>query len=87
MERNIQQHHAFDAGAEKFKEYTHSVTPETYEGEKLKAIVDEFGPALTAHLSDEIQTLLRLDKYGGEKLAKVWQELGKKATEGIEDKV
>jgi hypothetical protein len=87
METNMEQHKAFEAGLEKFKEYAYNVTPETYDGEKLKGIIDGFGPALTAHLSDEIQTLLGLDKYGGEKLEKAWHELDKKAIDGIEDKV
>jgi hemerythrin-like domain-containing protein len=87
MERNVEQHKAFDAGAEKFKDYTYSVTPASYDGEKLKGIIDDFGPALTAHLTDEIQTLLSLDKYGAEKLEKAWHELDKKALDGIEDKV
>ena len=87
MERNVEQHQAFNAGAEKFKDYTYSATPANYDGEKLKSIIDDFGPALTAHLSDEIQTLLSLDKYGGEKLEKAWHELDKKALDGIEDKV
>jgi hypothetical protein len=87
MEVNIEQHKAFEAGVEKFKEYVFSVTPETYNVEQLKGIIDEFGPALAVHLSDEIQTLLSLDKYGGDKLAKTWGKLDKKAIESIEDNV
>lgn len=87
MEINVEQHRAFDAGAERFKEYTYNVTPETYDGKKLKSIVDDFGPALTTHLSAEIQSLLALDRFGGEKLEKVWNDLDKKVIENIKDKV
>lgn len=87
MEINVEQHRAFEAGAEKFKEYTHSVTPETYDGKTLKEIIGDFGPALTKHLTAEIESLLALDKFGGDKLAEAWHKLDKKAIETIEDNV
>ncbi len=36
---------------------------ETYDGAKLRALIDSFMPVLREHLSDEIDTLLALDKY------------------------
>ena len=85
MEINLEQHKAFEAGVENFNEYLRTATPETYDGKKLKAIIGDFGPALTVHLTDEIQSLLMLDKYGGDKLAKAYAYLDKKVLETIGD--
>jgi hypothetical protein len=87
MEINVEQHKAFEAGAERFKEYTATVTPGTYDGKKLKEIIGGFGPALTLHLTAEIESLLALDRFGGDKLADAWTKLDKKAIETIEDNV
>jgi hypothetical protein len=44
-------------------------------------------PALATHLNDEILTLLALEKYGGDKLMKVWKDLEKKSLDGAIDLV
>jgi hemerythrin-like domain-containing protein len=87
MEANLEQHKAFEAGAEKFKEYILGTGPESYDGKELKRVIDGFGPALTVHLEAEIQTLLGLDRFGAEKLEAVWKKLDKVAFDTIEDKV
>ena len=87
MEVNLQQHKAFDAGAEKFKEYVFGTSPESYDAKELKRVIDEFGPALTVHLAAEIQTLLGLDKYGADKLAETWKKMDKIALDTIKEKV
>jgi DNA polymerase/3'-5' exonuclease PolX len=49
--------------------------------------MDGFGPILTTHLKEEIDTLLSLEKFGGQKLAKSWAELEVKIQEKVENKV
>jgi hemerythrin-like domain-containing protein len=88
MEANIIQHRAFEAGLKKFEEYIYHASPETYDGKEVKKAVDGFGKVLEVHLRDEIQTLLGLEKYGGEKLGEPWESFNKKILEDvIKDKV
>jgi hypothetical protein len=74
MEVNVQQHHAFHDGLEKFIEYVKSCADgtEQYDGKKVVEHIDAFGKSLTQHLSDEIPTILGLKKYG-EKLSSLPQ--------------
>jgi hemerythrin-like domain-containing protein len=78
MEVNVHQHEAFEPGFDKFTEYVGAVTPEEFDGKKLIKIIDSFGEVLTEHLNDEINTLLGLEEYGGEKLRAAWDFLEKK---------
>lgn len=87
MEINVNQHAAFEAGVERFRVYVFETTPETYDGKKLKEIIDGFGPVLTKHLTEEIGSLLALDKFGGDKLDKTHRDLDAKIRASITDKV
>jgi hemerythrin-like domain-containing protein len=87
MEANVSQHHAFEEGLKKFEDYIYNATPETYNGNEVKRMVDSFGEILAVHLRDEIPTLLGLEKYGGDKLIVAWEKLNKKVLASIEDKV
>jgi hypothetical protein len=87
MEMNMEQHKAFEEGLKNFGEYVYSVKPEEYDPKAFKEIIDSFMPALATHLNDEILTLLALEKYGGDKLMKVWKDLEKKSLDGAIDLV
>jgi hemerythrin-like domain-containing protein len=87
MEVNVNQHAAFEAGVERFKVYVFKVTPETYDGKIVKEIIKDFGPVLHKHLTEEIDSLLALDKFGGDKLEKTYRELDAKIVASITDKV
>jgi hypothetical protein len=87
METNINQHAAFEAGVEHFRVYVFGNSAETYEGERLKLIVESFGPVLRQHLGEEIESLLELDKFGGDKLEKSYRVLDAKILASITDKV
>jgi len=87
MDGNLEQHHAFEDGLNKFKDYIYGTTFEQYDGKVLKEIIDTFGPALETHLADEIQTLLGLEKYGGERLLNVWHDFDKEILKQMGDKV
>lgn len=74
MSRNVEQHHGFHPGVEAFKKYIESCRqkeqPEPYDAAKYGEIIDSFGPALAEHLSDEIDTLLGLEKSSDTKALK-----------------
>lgn len=65
MDVNIQQHHAFEEGVNKYAAYLKNAEngEEKYDGTKLKNIIDSFMPVLRQHLQDEILTLKDFDKY------------------------
>ena len=87
MDTNLEQHHAFEEGLKRFGEYVYSVKAEEWDRERFKGLLDSFLPALTTHLREEIQTLLDLDKYGGEKLKKAFSDMEKKILNGPLDAV
>jgi len=87
MATNLEQHHAFEASLARLETYLALVTPETYNGKWLKSLVETFGNKLEPHLTHEIVTLLGLEKYGGEKLGKLFTEFNAKIIPSIKDKV
>jgi hemerythrin-like domain-containing protein len=88
MQANIEQHRAFDAGLQIFEDHIYKLTPEKYDGGgELKRLLEGFAKVLVIHLSDEIQTLLALQKYGGDKLGTVFENYNKKVMASVKDKV
>ena len=87
MDKNVEQHRAFDAGLALFDEYIYAATPDGYDGTELKSLLVGFADILVAHLRDEIQTLLGLQKYGGEKLGPIFDNFNKKVMDEVKDKV
>lgn len=66
MEVNIEQHHAFGVGLKRFEEYVDAclARKDTYSGNRVVELIDTFGPTLAAHLTDEIVTILALERFG-----------------------
>jgi hypothetical protein len=87
MDTNLDQHHAFEEGLKRFGGYVYSVKADQWDREIFKVLLDSFLPALTTHLREEIETLLDLDKYGGEKLKKAFGDMEKKILSGKLDAV
>jgi hypothetical protein len=87
MEKNIEQHRAFDVGLTVFEEHIYKLTPEKYDGVELKRLLEVFAKVLVVHLNEEIQTLLALQKYGGEKLLPIFENFNKQIINGVKDKV
>ena len=87
MQKNIEQHRAFDAGLTVFEEYIYKLTPEKYNGVELKSLLDGFAEVLVVHFNDEIQTLLGLQKYRGEKLSPIFENFNKNVMNEVKDKV
>ena len=78
LEVNIEQHHAFEKGAEEFRKYVSTVTVEDFDGAEVRRLVDGFVGVLNQHLHDEIESLIKMDEFGGkdgELLTKAWLEL------------
>ena len=49
-----------DAGLEKLRRYSESTSKETYDGVKLRGIIDEFAKVFEKHSCDEIEIILNL---------------------------
>lgn len=84
MDHNVEQHHAFHNGIEKYNDYIKACLSgtETYDGAQLTAIIDDFGKILADHLRDEIPTLIGLAQYGDkmDKLEKIFEEFSDRDT-------
>jgi hemerythrin-like domain-containing protein len=70
MDANIDQHRAFEDGLTDMAEFIGAVRDgrRKYDGAALQKCIDRFAPVLTAHLHDEIKTIMRLEKCDGEKI-------------------
>lgn len=70
MATNVAQHHAFHGGIEALLAYTKTVLDgeQPYNGRRIVELIDAFGAVLIEHLTDEIQTLLDLRRFGTEKM-------------------
>ena len=77
MERNVEQHQAFGPGMDEFDGYVKAVEEgrESFDGMRVRAIIDGFGEVLTTHLTEEIDTLLTLEEHDA---SIDWKELNKK---------
>ncbi|KAL1872622.1 hypothetical protein Plec18167_006740 [Paecilomyces lecythidis] len=84
LEGNVDQHHAFQPALKKLLAYGSDIKPEQYDAAVLLAIVEELGPALRQHLSDEIPSLLSMQPYDGPALLEVYKEC--EAEAGKQDK-
>lgn len=72
MERNIEQHRAFTPGFDAFQEYARTCSPEDYDGQKARGLVEAFAEPLTRHLNDEIKTLQALDVHDSAKIRQAY---------------
>ncbi len=90
MDTNIEQHAAFEKGLKIFADWVDETAkePGRYSGSRAVELVDGFAPALSIHLTAEVDSLLELVKYDpdGSKTTKCFRELEKIAM-GDVDKV
>ena len=65
MEKNVDQHKLFGPGLKAYDAYIPAVREgkEKFDGAKVRTIIDSFGHVLTQHLTEEIGTLLELEKF------------------------
>lgn len=89
MEKNVEQHHAFNPGLERFEKYVNALRAkeDVYDGEKIISLIDGFGTTLTDHLRDEIKTLEDLAQYESKIDWKAWNKLTQDIAVKTADKV
>lgn len=77
MEKNVEQHHAFNLGLDKFESYVQALREkkEEFDGKKVISLIDGFGTTLTDHLKDEIMTLEALEEFEEVIDWKAWNQM------------
>lgn len=77
MDTNVQQHKEFHDGLHKLQEYIMAVLEckETYDGKRVVGLIDVFGTGLAQHLAEEIPSILKLKRFGPEKMKDLAKEL------------
>ncbi|KAL3421065.1 hemerythrin HHE cation binding domain-containing protein [Phlyctema vagabunda] len=76
-ETNIKQHEAFHSGLSEFERYCWDALQgdETFDAQRILAIIDRLSGPLLQHFKDEIPSLLALKRSGrGEELLKIYHE-------------
>lgn len=65
MGDSVAEHRAFHGGLTEYMEYLDKVRSggEAYDGERLKAMIDSFVPAMQEHLVHEIESLVKLTDH------------------------
>ncbi len=89
MEKNVNQHHAFAPGFKRFEDYVSALRAgkETYSGDKVIALLDDFGSILTNHLKEEIGTFEELESMGDKINWERWNKRVQKVAVETADKV
>ena len=89
MEKNIEEHYAFEPGVSAFEAYVVAVKDgkEKYDGAKIVALIDVFGSILAKHLVDEIDTFEELEKLGDKIDWKAWNKKVQKVAVDTAEKV
>jgi hypothetical protein len=69
MAANLEQHRAFYAGMEAFVAYVQDCKAgkQMYDGDRIVALIDDFGKILADHLADEIPSIRDLKRFGAVK--------------------
>lgn len=84
MAGNVAQHAAFRDGVEEFKAYLDKcVAGGEFDGQRVVKILDSFGHVLVEHLTDEIQTLLDLRRFGAERMTQLEQLFGEEGEKNM----
>jgi hemerythrin-like domain-containing protein len=81
MDASVAEHKAFHDGLDQLQHYATTTKPAAYKSADLVSILDSFTPVLVQHLSAEVETILSMQKYDGDKLLKTFQD-GVKAAMG-----
>lgn len=80
MDQNVEQHHAFLPGMDAWTQYASDCMTDgsqRFDAVHFKKLIDGFAPQLVSHLTEEIQTLLALDKYDIAEVKKAWHNFDK----------
>jgi Hemerythrin HHE cation binding domain len=84
METNVAQHRQFDVGLAEMTTYIEAVQQGEkdieFDGKKFQNIIERFGAVFTTHLTDEIPTLVSLQRFGDKfDVDELWEKVGKQA--------
>ena len=60
MDKNIAQHHFVESGLERFRKYAERTLPDTYNGNELRHIIEDFARAYEHHQHEEVRSILAL---------------------------
>ena len=85
MKDNHAEHRLFHDGVAQLAQYAKTTGPSAYRSDDLLTIMDGFAQPLATHLTNEIESLLSIQKYSSEVASKVFREGVKRATHGIDN--
>lgn len=87
--KNVEQHHAFAPGFDKFEVYVKALRAGTVEFDavKVRELIDGFGEILINHLGEEIDTLLECERFGDKIDWPAWDKYLEEIAVGTADKV
>lgn len=73
---NIAQHRAFEAGFAAFRSYIEALASgcASYDGTRVREGLHSFAATLNAHLHDEVDMILDMEKYDGRALKRVMDD-------------
>ncbi len=76
MAKCVDQHHAFEAGLKNFEDYVARLrdNKDTFDGVKVRSMINEFGTVLFQHLGDEIKAFEELQSLGEKIDWKTWNK-------------
>lgn len=81
MDQNVDQHQIFLPAIKAWKNYIAECMkkegPQKFDSTHFIKLIDRFAPQLVAHLTEEISTLLPLDKYDIAGVKRVWSSFDK----------
>ncbi|KAL2800169.1 hypothetical protein BJX66DRAFT_350929 [Aspergillus keveii] len=63
LQSNVDQHHTFQPALQELLVYSETTQPGGYRSEDVRGLFEKFAPAFREHLSDEIESLLSMQRY------------------------
>ncbi|KPI35470.1 uncharacterized protein AB675_10915 [Cyphellophora attinorum] len=84
LKENHAEHRLFHHGFEQLSRYAKTTDPSAYKSEDLLAILEDFTDPLAAHLTNEIDSILRMQEYSSEVAKKIFKEGVQKSMEGAD---
>lgn len=77
MANNVREHKDFEASLLQYRDYVFETDPESYDGARLKSLIDAFGPLVEKHLHNEIVPMYDLHVTDSEALRALWKRVEK----------
>lgn len=84
LKDNVAEHRAFHRGLDELSKYAKTTQPSEYKSEDLVKILNTFTTPLATHLTNEIDSLLAMQKYDSNIATKIFAEGVKHSMEGAD---